>query len=46
MTGYHRRWRTPEEVALLGTAPDEVIAVQVGKTVTAVRVKKQRVERS
>ena len=44
--GYHGPWGTPDEVALLGTAPDEVVAGQIGRTVTAVRVKKQRIERS
>jgi len=29
-------------MAQLGTAPDEVIAAQIGKTVNAVRIRRQR----
>ena len=43
--GFHGPWWTPEEVALVGTAPDEVVAAQIGRTVNAVRVKRQHIER-
>jgi hypothetical protein len=39
-TGYHGpRW-TPEQLHLLGTAPDEVVAAKVDRTVEAVRCKR------
>jgi hypothetical protein len=39
-TGYHGpRW-TPAQLQLLGTAPDDVVAAQVGRTVEAVRCKR------
>jgi hypothetical protein len=39
-TGYHGpRW-TPEQLQLLGTAPDAVVAAKVGRTVEAVRCKR------
>jgi hypothetical protein len=38
-TGYHGPWWTPEELALLGTLPDEVVAAQIGRTPGAVRSK-------
>ncbi len=43
-SGYHGQWWTPEELALLGTSSDEVVAAQIGRTVNAVRVKRQRIE--
>jgi hypothetical protein len=40
--GYHGpRW-TPQELALLGTLPDEEVAAQIGKTPGAVRVMRTR----
>jgi hypothetical protein len=36
------RWR-PEEIALLGSAPDKVIAARLGRTVKAVRTRRQMV---
>jgi len=44
-SGYHGpRW-TAEELALVGTAPDEVIAARIGKSVQAVRIKRERLTR-
>ncbi len=43
-SGYHGQCWTPEELALLGTSSDEVVAAQIGRTVNAVRVKRQRIE--
>jgi len=41
-TGYHGpRW-TAEELALLGTAPDTEVAQRIGKSVNAVRCRRQR----
>jgi len=40
--GYHGPWWTDEELALLGTASDEVIAKKVRRTPNAVRVKRTR----
>jgi hypothetical protein len=41
-TGYHGpRW-TAEELALLGTMPDEEVATQIGKTLVAVRIRRTR----
>jgi hypothetical protein len=40
--GYHGlRW-TPQELALLGTIPDEELAAQIGKTLVAVSLKRRR----
>ena len=39
-----RRWED-HEFALLGTAPDEEVALQLGRTWTAVRAQRRRVER-
>jgi hypothetical protein len=39
--GYHGPRRTPQEVALLGTLPDEEVAARTGKTPGAVRQKRE-----
>ena len=36
-TGYHGPWWTREQLRLLGTEPDEVVAAKVGRTAQAVR---------
>jgi hypothetical protein len=42
VTGYHGpRW-TEEDLALLGTAPDEEVARRIGRTANAVRVMRDR----
>jgi hypothetical protein len=40
--GYHDPWWTDEELALRGTLPDAEVAARIGRTVQAVRVKRQR----
>jgi hypothetical protein len=42
VTGYHGPLWTAEEVALLGTAPDEEVARRIGRTPNAVRVMRDR----
>jgi hypothetical protein len=39
------RW-TPEQLALLGTEPDAIVATKVGRSVNAVRVMRQRLGRT
>jgi len=39
-TGYHGPWWTEEELALLGTLPDDEVAARVGRTANAVRIKR------
>lgn len=39
-SGYQGEWWSNEEMDLLGTAPDAVIAAKVGRTVNAVRLKR------
>jgi hypothetical protein len=41
--GYHGPWWKPEELALLGTMPDEELAKRIDKTEEAVR--RQRLRR-
>jgi hypothetical protein len=41
--GCHGAWWTDEELALLGTLPDAEFAARIGRTLTAVRVKRQKV---
>jgi hypothetical protein len=40
--GYHGRWWTRKELALLGTSPDNVVARLVGRTTIAVRLMRTR----
>src|SRR5262249_31159442 len=40
--GYHGEWWSEEELALLGTMPDEEVAARIGRTVEAVRIKRNR----
>lgn len=40
--GYHGPWWTDEEIALLGTEPDEEVAKKVKRTANAVRVMRTR----
>jgi hypothetical protein len=40
VVGYHGAWWTPEDIALLGTLPDEEVAQRTGRTVDAVRRKR------
>ncbi len=40
--GYHGRWWTPEEIALLGTMPDQKVARKVKRSVEAVHSKRER----
>jgi hypothetical protein len=40
--GYHGPWWKPEDLALLGTRPDEEVARRTGRTVGAVRQKRER----
>ena len=42
VTGYHGPLWTAEEIALLGTAPDEEVARRVGRTLNAVRFMRDR----
>ena len=39
--GYHGPLWTPEDIALLGTLPDEEVARRTGRTVNAVRLKRE-----
>ena len=41
VTGYHGPLWTPEDIALLGTVPDENVARQTSRTVEAVRQKRE-----
>jgi hypothetical protein len=43
--GYHGRHWTTEELALLGTMPDDQVAAQIGRTVEAVRIMRTRRKR-
>ena len=40
--GYRGAWWTAEQLALLGTAPDEDVAAKVGRSVEAVRIMSTR----
>jgi hypothetical protein len=40
--GYHGPWWTQDELALLGTLPDEQVAARIGRTVEAVRLMRTR----
>jgi hypothetical protein len=40
VTGYRGAWWTPEDIALLGTVPDEEVARRTGRTAAAVRRKR------
>jgi hypothetical protein len=42
--GFHGDWWAPEEVALLGTLPDERVARRTHRTVNAVRQKRQELD--
>jgi hypothetical protein len=44
--GYHGPWWTKAEVALLGRVPDEEVARRTGRTVGAVRQKRERLGRA
>jgi len=41
-TGYHGPWWTREQLRLVGTEPDEVVAEKVGRTAQAVRSMRTR----
>jgi hypothetical protein len=41
VTGYHGPLRTPEDIALLGTVPDEEVARRIGRTPDAVCQKRE-----
>ena len=43
--GYHGPWWTKAEVALLGRVPDEEVARRTGRTVNAVRQKREILKR-
>ncbi|HEY7425024.1 MAG TPA: hypothetical protein VH682_12405 [Gemmataceae bacterium] len=45
-TGYHGPWWTKDEVALLGHLPDEEVARRTGRSVNAVRQKRETLGRS
>jgi hypothetical protein len=42
--GYPGHWWTSEELALLGTLPDDVVATRIGRSVAAVRVMRSRLD--
>ncbi len=42
VTGYHGPLWTPEDIALLGTVPDEDVARKTSRTVEAVRQKREK----
>jgi hypothetical protein len=44
--GYHGPWWTRAEVALLGKMPDEEVARHTGRTVRAVRQKRETLGRA
>jgi hypothetical protein len=45
-TGYHGPWWTKAEVALLGRVPDDEVARRTGRTVAAVRRKRETLGRA